>query len=117
VPAAKSHRRVAAASCRCQAGQLEAAATNALDFLPTTHEVLLELLRLGLSWYEARALSAEEVLCLLAHATLKRDLEALEAETIRIASLPFADPHEQQRQLLKLKHMAAGKLQRFYREL
>lgn len=78
--------------------------------------MLLELLRLGLSWGEARSLPAEEVLCLLAHASLRRDLSELEHEAARIASLPFADPHEQQRLLLKLKHAAAGKLQRFHRE-
>jgi hypothetical protein len=78
---------------------------------------LLELLRLGLSWREARSLPAEDVLCLLSHAALRRNLGEVEAEAARIANLPFADPHEQQRLLLRLKHTAAGKLQRFYREL
>jgi hypothetical protein len=87
-----------------------------MDFPPTTHDVLLELLRLGLSWNDARSLPAEEVLCLLAHAALRRELDELNAESARIASLPFADPHEQQRLLLRLKHSAAGKLDRFYRE-
>jgi hypothetical protein len=78
--------------------------------------VLLELMHLGLSWNEARALGAEEVLCLLAHATLTRELRGLEADAARIAGLPFADSHEQQRVLLKLRHTAATCLARFYRE-
>ena len=60
---------------------------------------------------------AEDVLCLLYHAKLRRELGEIESETARIASLPFADPHEQQRLLVKLMHQAAGKLQQFYREL
>jgi hypothetical protein len=85
------------------------------NIVPTIHDVLLELLRLGLSWREARSLPAEEVLCLLSHAALRRDLGELEAEAARIANQPFADPHEQQRLLLRLKHVAAARLTRFYR--
>ncbi len=47
----------------------------------------------------------------------RRELGAIEAEAARIASLPFADSHEQQRLLLKLRHTAAQCLARFYRDV
>lgn len=83
-------------------------------FPPTTHDVLLELLRLGLAWHEARSLPAEEVLCLLYHSALQRDLHDLQTQAAGIASQPFADPHEQQRLLLRLQHHASAKLRQFY---
>lgn len=79
--------------------------------------MLLELVSRGLSYREARELSCEEVLCLAAHSALLRELEAIAAETARVAGLPFAEPHEQQRLLHKLRHSAALAQARFHREV
>jgi hypothetical protein len=73
------------------------------------------LLKLGLSYGEAQSLGAEELLCLLHHSQLEERLAALDRETARIASLPFADPHEQQQALAGLRHQAEFELDRFYR--
>jgi len=74
-------------------------------------------MRLGLTWVEAKALSVEEVLCLLHHAELEESMQYLHAESARVASLSFADPHEQQRALSTLAHRAAALLDRFYRRI
>ena len=85
-----------------------------MEHPPTAHQVLLELLGLGLSLAEAKSIGAEEMLCLLHHARLRDDLAALEAEAARVASLPFADAHDQQRALARLGHHAQARLARFY---
>jgi hypothetical protein len=77
--------------------------------------VLLALLRLGLTYAEARAIGAEEMLCLMHHARLEEQLAALDREAGRVASLPFADPHVQQQALAGLHHRAQAELARFYR--
>jgi hypothetical protein len=87
-----------------------------LEHPPTAHQVLLELLGLGLGLAEARSIGLEEALCLLHHAGLRHDLAALEAEAARVAGLPFADAHEQQRALARLGHQAQARLARFYKE-
>lgn len=71
-------------------------------------------MKLGLSYTEAQALSAEDLLCLLHHAQLAERLAALDQEATRIASLPFADPHEQRQALAALRHQAEVELDRFY---
>jgi len=76
--------------------------------------VLLALTRCHLSYAEARTLSFEEMLCLLHHAAFEKRLDELSAEAQRMASLPFVDPHEQQRALLALQHRAAAEVERFY---
>lgn len=82
----------------------------------THHQVILALLRAGLSLAEARSLGMEELLCLLAHRRLEETLAALDAETARVASLPLADAAEQQRLLAALHHRAEAALDRFYRK-
>lgn len=72
-------------------------------------------MRIGLSHAEARALSMEEVLCLLHHAQLDEKLAALDGEAARIAGLQLADPHEQQQALAILRHGVEAELDRFYR--
>jgi hypothetical protein len=76
--------------------------------------VLLELTRCNLSYREAQALGLEEMLCLLHHAAFDKRLSELSAEALRVASLPLADPAEQQRALLALHHRAAAEVERFY---
>jgi len=51
---------------------------------------------------------------LLHHAAFEKRLDELSAEAQRMASLPFVDPHEQQRALLALQHRAAAEVERFY---
>jgi len=80
----------------------------------THHQLLLALMKLGLSYAEAKELGAEELLCLLHHSQLDERLVALDQEAARIASLPFADPHEQQQALAVLRHRAEFELDRFY---
>jgi hypothetical protein len=82
----------------------------------THHQVLLALLKAGLSLAEARSLGMEELLCFLAHQRLAETLAALDAEAARVASLPLADAGEQQRLLAALHHRAEAALDRFYRQ-
>ena len=82
----------------------------------TRHQVLLALMRAGLSLAEARALSMEEMLCLLIHLRLEDTLAALDAEAARVASIPLADDDEQRRLLNALNHRAEAELDRFYRK-
>lgn len=72
-------------------------------------------MKLGFSYAEARALGAEEFLCILYHGRLAQGLAALDQEAARIASLQFADPHEQQQALAVLRQRAEAQLDRFYR--
>jgi hypothetical protein len=81
----------------------------------THHQVILALLKAGLSLAEARSLGMEEVLCLLAHRRLEETLAALDAEAARVAGLPLAEAGEQQRLLAALHHRAEAALDRFYR--
>lgn len=74
----------------------------------------MALTRCQLSYAEARALGFEEMLCLLHHAAFEKRLSELSAEAQRVAGLPFADPHEQQRALLAIQHRAAAEVERFY---
>ena len=81
----------------------------------THHQVLLALLRLGLSYADACAIGMEEMLCLLYHAQLEEYIAAMDREAARIAGLQFADVHEQQQALAALRHGAEAALDRFYR--
>jgi len=72
-------------------------------------------MRLGLSYAAAQAVGIEELLCLLHHAQLEERLAALDREAARIASLQFADPHEQQQALTGLRHRSQAELDWFYR--
>ena len=83
----------------------------------TRHQVLLLLLKAGLSLREARGIGMEEMLCMLAHIEMEGKLAALDAEAARVASLPMADAAEQQRLLSALHHRAEAALDRFYRQL
>jgi hypothetical protein len=76
--------------------------------------MLIALLRLGLSYAEARTIGMEEMLCLLHHAQLDKQLAALDQEAARIAGLQFADPHEQQQALTAVHHGARALLDRFH---
>lgn len=74
-------------------------------------------MRLGLGYAQAQAIGMEELLCLLYHAQLQEQLAVLDQEAARIASLQFADQHEQQRALTGLRHQAQAALDGFYRAL
>ena len=91
------------------------------EFVPPNEEdtkaaaaFLLELMQAGLGYAEARTVGYEEALCLLHHARFERELHTLDAEEARIASLSFADPQEQQRALIALRHKAKALTERFY---
>jgi hypothetical protein len=77
--------------------------------------LLLALMRFGLDYAQARAVGMEELLCLLYHGQLQEQLAVLDQEAARIASLQFADQHEQQRALTGLRHQAQAALDGFYR--
>jgi hypothetical protein len=79
--------------------------------------LVLALMRLGLDYAQARAISMEELLCLVHHGQLQEQLAILDQEAARIASLQFADQHEQQRALTGLRHQAQVALDGFYRAL
>ena len=76
--------------------------------------MLLALLQLNLSLAEARQLGFEETLCLLQHRKLDLQLEGLEHESARVASLGCADPEAQGRALAVLAHRQAALLEKFY---
>lgn len=78
--------------------------------------MLLALLQLNLNLAEARQLGFEETLCLLHHRQLDLQLESLERESARVASLGFADPESQGRALSALVHRQAALVEKFYQQ-
>lgn len=81
----------------------------------TSHEVLITLLGLGISYREARQLPLEDALCLLHHARHRERIRQCEEEGQRLAGLPLADPEEQHRALLGVKHRVQAEFDRFHR--
>ncbi len=77
------------------------------------HQTVLALLSCGLGYSEAQRISYEDALCLLACKAHCDELEWLDREAARIASLSFADPDEQQKHLLALRHRARRAVERF----
>ena len=75
----------------------------------------MALLDAGIEYHEALSLGYEQMLCLLHHRVLDRNLEYLNSESVRIAGLMAADPSEQQQMLVRIKHLAAAELDEFYR--
>lgn len=81
------------------------------------HMLLLELLRSGMSLEEARSLGIEELLCFVAHLRLERELNELDEEAARIASLPFAEEQPRQHALSALRLKGRGLIEKFYRQV